>query len=268
MSLEPDTNKLCNLAICLMRMDRIPEAKSLLEDVRQSLGNQWKNEPFCKSFERATEMLAERERATVADKPEDLWRSSSSDNLSSSCSCGMKESKALARTSTELGNIYKVNLHVSSESVEQNSPGVITQPLECKCGDEEVDQRKWNTTTGAARRMRFGTVDAARRLRFGNHYQKNLKCVGTAASTTDGKKLGQNLIDELHQFIRGNNADSMASKARKLCADLIKEKEDNEKVCRRITSESSSDYAKIMDIGQRSVHIGERKVLHIGQRSV
>ncbi|XP_048619710.1 protein POLLENLESS 3-LIKE 1-like [Brassica napus] len=34
LSLEPDNNKLCNLAICLMRMDRIQEAKSLIEDVR------------------------------------------------------------------------------------------------------------------------------------------------------------------------------------------------------------------------------------------
>lgn len=260
MSLEPDNNKLCNLAICLMRMDRIPEAKPLLEDVRQSLGNQRKEDLFRKSFERATEMLAERERATVADKPEDLLTSSSSDNFSSRCSGGMEGNKALAGTSTELGNIYKTSSHVSSESVEQNSPYLITQPRECKWGDEEVNQNKWDATIGATRRLRFGTVGPARRLRFGNHYQKNLKSVGTSASTTNGKKLGQNLTDELHQFI-SSDADCVTSKARKLCADLIKEKEDNEKVSERIASESSTAYAKTMDIG-------ERKVLHIGRRSV
>ncbi|KAG7536486.1 Tetratricopeptide-like helical domain superfamily [Arabidopsis suecica] len=266
LSLEPDNNKLCNLAICLIRMDRIPEAKPLLEDVRQSLGNQWKEELFRNSFERATDMLAERERATAADKPEDLLTSSSSDNFSSRCSGWMKGNKALAGTSTELGNIYKTSSHVSSESVEQN-PYLITQPRECKWGDEEVNQSKWDATIGAARRPRFWTVGPARRLRFGNHYQKYLKRVGTAASTTDGEKLGQNLIDELHQFI-SSHSDCITSKARKLCADLIKEKEDNEKSSERIASESSSAYAKIVDIGQRSVHIGERKVRLIGRRSV
>ncbi|XP_010415133.1 PREDICTED: protein POLLENLESS 3-LIKE 1 [Camelina sativa] len=83
LSLEPDNNKLCNLAVCLIRIDRILEAKSLLEDVRQSLGNQWSNESFWKSFERDTDMLAEREGATVADNPEELLRSSSADNISS-----------------------------------------------------------------------------------------------------------------------------------------------------------------------------------------
>ncbi|EOA14721.1 hypothetical protein CARUB_v10028008mg [Capsella rubella] len=243
LSLEPDNNKLCNLAICLIHMDRIPEAKSLLEDVRHK-------EPFFKSFERATEMLAEKEQATVAESPEELLLSSSfSDNFSFRCSRWMKDNKALAGTSSEPGNIYKTNSHVSSESVEQNSPGLNTQPRECKWGeDEEVDQRKWSLTVGAARR-----------LRFGNHYETNLESVGTAASTTKGKKLDQNLIDELHKFISGE-ADCMTSKARKLCADLIKEREDNEKACQRIASESSS--------AQRSVHNGERKALHVGQISV
>ncbi|VYS69253.1 unnamed protein product [Arabidopsis thaliana] len=259
LSLEPDNNKLCNLAICLIRMERTHEAKSLLEDVKQSLGNQWKNEPFCKSFERATEMLAEREQATVADKPEDLLTSSFSDNFSSRCSGGMKGKKALAGTSTELGNIHKTNSHASSESVEQNSPGLTTQPRECKWVDEEVDQSKWDATIGASRKLRFWTVGPVRSLRFGNDYQKNLKSVGTAASTTN---------DELHQFI-SSDADCMTSKARKLCPELIKDKEDNEKESERIASESSSAYAKITDIGQRKVlHIDQRKVRHIGQRSV
>jgi hypothetical protein len=61
----------------------------------------------------------------------------------------------------------------------------------------------------------------------------------------------------------------MTSKARKLCPELIKDKEDNEKESERIASESSSAYAKITDIGQRKVlHIDQRKVRHIGQRSV
>lgn len=222
-------------------MDRILEAKSLLEDVRQSLGHQWKDESFQKSFERANEMLEEWERAIVADNPEGFLKSSSSDNFSSRCSSGIKENDAQAGNGTELGNINK-NSHDSFETVEPNSPDLITQPRECKWRDEEVYQSKWNMSIGAARR-----------LRFGNHDQKNLKNVVTAASTSNGKKLDQNLIEELHQFIGGDNADCMTRKARKMCTELLKEQEDNEKRCLRIATESSSAYGRIKHIGQRSV---------------
>ncbi|VVB07883.1 unnamed protein product [Arabis nemorensis] len=251
LSLETDNNKLCNLAICLMRMDRIPEAKSLLEDVRQSLENQWKDESFYKSFERATEMLAERERATVVDNPEGLTTSSSSDNFSSSCSfvSWMKEKQAVAGTSPEPGNMNKKNAHVSFETVEQKSPGLITKPRGCKWDNEEVHQG-----TGIMR----VTIGAARRLRFGKPFEDehNKKMSESAASVTNykdhlnGKKLDQNLIEDLHQFISGNGL-PMTSKARKLCADLVREKEESEKGYQRNASESSA-YAQIMDIGRRS----------------
>ncbi|PON35092.1 N-terminal acetyltransferase A, auxiliary subunit [Parasponia andersonii] len=55
--LEPDMNKQCNLAVCLMHMDRIPEAKSLLHDVRASSGKNPMDESYAKSFDRAYEML-------------------------------------------------------------------------------------------------------------------------------------------------------------------------------------------------------------------
>ncbi|XP_026386785.1 uncharacterized protein LOC113282068 [Papaver somniferum] len=56
LSIEPDKNKQCNLAICLMHRGRITEVKSLLETV--------KAEPefadsYVKSFDCATEMLSE-----------------------------------------------------------------------------------------------------------------------------------------------------------------------------------------------------------------
>ncbi|KFK31645.1 hypothetical protein AALP_AA6G140200 [Arabis alpina] len=257
LSLEPDNNKLCNLAICLMRMDRIPEAKSLLEDVRQSLENQWKDESVYKSFERATEMLAERERATVADSSEGFTSSSSSDNFSSNCSftSWVKEKQALDGYSREPGIMNKNNLHVSSETVGQNSPGLITQPRECKWDDEGVYQRTGMMTMriGAARMLRFGKPLEAK------HYEKEKcsKISESAASVTNykerlnGKNLDQNLIEDLHQFVSGN-ALPMTSQARKLCADLVEEKEQNEKGHQRNASESSA-YAQIMDIGRRTV---------------
>ncbi|CAN6805107.1 unnamed protein product [Brassica oleracea] len=214
LSLEPDNNKLCNLAICLMRMDRIQEAKSLLEDVRLTLGNtQWTDVPFYKSFERATEMLAERERVSVADHPGEIMISSSSDNFSSNCYFGswVKETEALAGTVPEQGIMY------SFDSVE--SPVLITQPRECNWVDDEVDHKVGQVTIGAARRLRFGNTFEA------NDYEKkkdNSKSEESAESNT------------------------WTSKVRKMCVD-------SEKGYQRNASGSSSAYAQIKDISQRTV---------------
>ncbi|CAG7861409.1 unnamed protein product [Brassica rapa] len=88
--LEPDKNKQCNLAICLMRMGRIPEAKSLIDAVRYSSAEiEFGDEPFMKSYDRAVEMLAEVE----SKDPEDGL----SDKFYVGCSFAngtMKENKA------------------------------------------------------------------------------------------------------------------------------------------------------------------------------
>ncbi|KAJ6301355.1 hypothetical protein OIU77_015628 [Salix suchowensis] len=61
LSLEPDQNKQCNLAICLMHMNRIPEAKSLLQNVKASSGSKPMDDSYAKSFERACQILTELE---------------------------------------------------------------------------------------------------------------------------------------------------------------------------------------------------------------
>ncbi|TQE12048.1 hypothetical protein C1H46_002442 [Malus baccata] len=65
LSLEPDKNKQCNLAICLMHMNRFTEAKHLLQVVRDSSGNKPMDESYAKSFERAYQMLTELEAQSV-----------------------------------------------------------------------------------------------------------------------------------------------------------------------------------------------------------
>ncbi|XP_058077351.1 protein POLLENLESS 3-LIKE 1-like isoform X2 [Magnolia sinica] len=58
--IEPDKNKQCNLAICLMQTGRISEAKSLLERIQPSSSDSDKHGPdsYMKSFKHACEMLA------------------------------------------------------------------------------------------------------------------------------------------------------------------------------------------------------------------
>ncbi|KAH7545511.1 hypothetical protein FEM48_Zijuj01G0101600 [Ziziphus jujuba var. spinosa] len=63
--LEPDPNKQCNLAICLMYMNRLTEAKSLLQAVRASSGNTPMDESYAKSFERAHQMLTELDQQSL-----------------------------------------------------------------------------------------------------------------------------------------------------------------------------------------------------------
>lgn len=57
LSIELDRNKQCNLAICLMHMNRIKEAKLLLQSVKIAAGNQQMDESYAKSYERAYELL-------------------------------------------------------------------------------------------------------------------------------------------------------------------------------------------------------------------
>ncbi|OAY31582.1 protein POLLENLESS 3 [Manihot esculenta] len=71
LSLEPDKNKQCNLAICLMHMNRIPEAKSLLQAVSDSCGSKQMDDSYAKSFERAVDILTELESKSVLKPAEE-----------------------------------------------------------------------------------------------------------------------------------------------------------------------------------------------------
>lgn len=61
LSLEPDKNKQCNLAICLMYMNQMTEAKFLLSTVGNSNKTREMHESYAKSYERAIEVMHELE---------------------------------------------------------------------------------------------------------------------------------------------------------------------------------------------------------------
>ncbi|KAK1281924.1 hypothetical protein QJS10_CPB22g00210 [Acorus calamus] len=65
LSMEPDPNKQCNLAICLLQAGNVTEAKSLLQEIRPST-NISEIESFEKSFKRASRLLAEFESRSVS----------------------------------------------------------------------------------------------------------------------------------------------------------------------------------------------------------
>ncbi|KAK1418168.1 hypothetical protein QVD17_27307 [Tagetes erecta] len=60
LSLEPDKNKRCNLAICLMYMNKMTEAKFLLSTVKESNRTRdMDEESYAKSYERAIQVMEE-----------------------------------------------------------------------------------------------------------------------------------------------------------------------------------------------------------------
>lgn len=63
LSFEADKNKQCNLAVCLMHMNKLTEAKFLLQTIPSANGAV--DESYAKSYERASEILAEFESQPV-----------------------------------------------------------------------------------------------------------------------------------------------------------------------------------------------------------
>ncbi|CAI5516994.1 unnamed protein product [Closterium sp. Naga37s-1] len=63
---EADSNKVCNLGICLMKQARIVEARALLESVSPNSDPRWGSESHIKSYERAQSMLVELETSAAA----------------------------------------------------------------------------------------------------------------------------------------------------------------------------------------------------------
>lgn len=61
LSLEPDKNMQCNLAICLMHLNKMAEAKLLLQSVTTSCENGQIDDSFSRAFDRATQLLRELE---------------------------------------------------------------------------------------------------------------------------------------------------------------------------------------------------------------
>ncbi|KAF7150546.1 hypothetical protein RHSIM_Rhsim02G0163700 [Rhododendron simsii] len=61
LSFEADKNKQCNLAICLMHMDRMIEARLLLQTTRASPIDGQSDDSYLKSYARATQVLTELE---------------------------------------------------------------------------------------------------------------------------------------------------------------------------------------------------------------
>jgi hypothetical protein len=100
LSFEVDRNKQCNLAICLMQMNKITEARILLQAVTTATKNRKMDDSFVKSYERATQILQEMESTAKGDNEFNETRRFSGRNISSQYSTQNLENSAGKNTDT------------------------------------------------------------------------------------------------------------------------------------------------------------------------
>ncbi|KAL2484195.1 protein POLLENLESS 3-like [Forsythia ovata] len=166
LSFESDKNKKCNLAVCLMHMNKLTEAKFLLQTVRDSSENEHVDETHAKSFERATQMLAEMESHHVLKRMEqgkdiDRFGANRRYEFSYEYKADFDNRRKHHQFGTEQGDAD------SARKMDHDSPFGIgripkvpfTQPRSCSWSFNTEDQRK-----GCSVEDTEGDADSARKM--------------------------------------------------------------------------------------------------------
>ncbi|XP_027338252.1 protein POLLENLESS 3-like [Abrus precatorius] len=141
LSFEVDRNKQCNLAICLMHMNKITEAKFLLQAVTTASKNRKMDDSFVKSFERATQMLVEMESSPSGNAASSSMRSMSQCSpLSSENSIGKNsdivKSRTENRSTTSEGEVSRARrrLYQSPDPARRDLHVTNTKTKRCSWG--------------------------------------------------------------------------------------------------------------------------------------
>ncbi|KAF5729289.1 hypothetical protein HS088_TW21G01452 [Tripterygium wilfordii] len=204
---ELDNNKECNLAICLMHMNRVKEAKSLLESVRASSRNKEMDESYAKSFERAVQMLNDKESQSMLElnphEKEDGYgkkprRSFMSPTDGNSCerlaSSIWKENRS--NTAGEMSSMQK-GAYSSPALMRKDSEGLYTQPKRCLWGfngGDQVSTRRGEVDGSVNRKLSFeptinaGSVTSHKIQNFNGHlqgYTSEKSCVRVQESESE-----------------------------------------------------------------------------------
>ncbi|XP_038678813.1 uncharacterized protein LOC119980259 isoform X2 [Tripterygium wilfordii] len=159
--LEPDNNKECNLAVCLMHMNRVTEAKSLLESVRVASSNKEMDESYAKSFERAVQMLTDLESQSKLK----LNPHEQEDGKLQRSFMSPRDGKLIhtSRNSNLCESLQK-GAYTSPELMRKNSEALYTQPKRCLWGfnrDDQVITRRGEVNGSVNRKLSFQlTVNA------------------------------------------------------------------------------------------------------------
>ncbi|CAM8989486.1 unnamed protein product [Rhodiola kirilowii] len=199
LSLDPDKNMQCNLAYCLLQMHRTEEAKSLLEAVKSSSEDEYMDESYAKSYERAFAALSDAEQESFRNQikvkgsptapsrnctyPQTQWKAVRSFERKMNPNSRMHEN--ICFNGAVVGNMHHGFQKIHSyhnELVTDSSPVLLTQPRSpwrsCK-----PDKRKklWNgrVVGNSSRKLSFEQSN------IDSDYQI---CNGISLPQLDGRK--------------------------------------------------------------------------------
>ncbi|KAL2341558.1 hypothetical protein Fmac_009498 [Flemingia macrophylla] len=148
LSFEVDRNKQCNLAICLMHLNRVKEARFLLQAVSTATKNRKMDESFVKSFERASQMLSDIESSSSDNAAFSVTSKSqcspqSFETLKSSESDGVR-SRTENRSVTSEGDVSRARrrLYQSPDCGRRDSNVPCAKPKRCSWGFNNGYQRE------------------------------------------------------------------------------------------------------------------------------
>ncbi|GLU17525.1 hypothetical protein SLE2022_338880 [Rubroshorea leprosula] len=183
LSLDPDRNKQCNLAVCLLHMRRIAEAKALLQEIRDSCGRKQMDESYAKSFERAIRMLCEIESQSTPepvsqepDKRKEIQRfNATSENWRSSHESPCERPGYWGNSTRQGVTSACQRTYASPAPGKRNAEGLLTQPRRGSWRFTNVDQRGgWgeDAVRSSVRKLQFDQTITTENL--GLHSTQNL----------------------------------------------------------------------------------------------
>ncbi|XP_028052208.1 protein POLLENLESS 3-like [Camellia sinensis] len=209
LSLESDKNKQCNLAICLMHLNRTTEAKILLQSIRPSLIDGQLDESYARSFERATQMLTEIEsREAPLLKKGSYSENCSNISFADTLKKGSHNENPYERTAEfgskrtggiEIGSSYK-KTYGSPFLPARGIPKVpFTQPRRAFWGDQRRDFLGDDAVGGFNRKLSFEQPI----MRHGNFEMSNATSQksesGSPCFSGDWKKRSWRDLDEVNR---------------------------------------------------------------------
>ncbi|XP_075497047.1 protein POLLENLESS 3-like [Primulina tabacum] len=241
LSIEPDKNKQCNLAMCLMSMNKLTEAKFLLQATEISFDSGPMDESFVKSYERASQMLVELEAKSVLEpvKQTDICLSFKDMNLGAFTEFPYEKRSDFDRKTNH--GCYNVSRQEADRALRPvyGSPfynGKIpkvpfTQPRRCSLSSNNGNQRNAKANNGAfCRKLSFFEKSAETEtelpLTYDEEKLKNFQL------KPDAKEIFDECLKEVEnstpeEILKGceNSPENLKSKRKKSWADMVEEEE-------------------------------------------
>ncbi|XP_073061227.1 protein POLLENLESS 3-like [Primulina eburnea] len=241
LSIQPDKNKQCNLAMCLMSMNKLTEAKFLLQATETSFDSGPMDESFAKSYERASQMLVELEAKGVLEpvKQTDICLSFKNMNLGAFTKFpDEKRSDFDRKTKHGWYNVSRQEADCVLRPV-YGSPfynGKIpkvpfTQPRRCSLSSNKGNQRNAKANNGAfCRKLSFFEKSAETETELALTYdEEKLK---NFQLKPDAKEIFDECLKEVENstpevILKGceNSPENLKSERKKSWADMVEEEE-------------------------------------------